>query len=389
MKKIFYTILAILMISAPAALKTALCADAAPGSVIRVLIIDDEARIHLALTCRYKIYGINSDRVLMEGPFLNTYVTAGKGGLQIGNKEMNIPGVNVKVSRDSSIYVNDRRFRGEIDIIRKDNGKLMVANRIGLDEYLYGVLYHEVSHRWPMEALKAQAIAARTFALYQARLNKTQPYDLRSDIYSQVYGGSTSEKWSTTRAVNLTKGEVLTYNQDIFPTYYHATCAGHTEDASNLWNVDLPPLKGVPCDFCKNSPHYKWQKDIPLWILQNKLNENGYKIGKIVSVGILSKNASGRVDKMEIKDDAGVSVILLGKDFRQIMGPNEIRSTKFDAAIKWGSLVLDGFGWGHGVGMCQWGAYGMSRKGKTADEILKYYYPGTEITQIDKVAGKV
>lgn len=283
---------------------------------------------------------------------------------------------------DGSTYVNGRRFRGAVDVIKKDNGKFMAINRIPLDEYLYGVLYHEVSHRWPMEALKVQAIAARTFAVYQAQQNKLQPYDLRSDVYSQMYGGRTSEKWSTTRAVNLTKGKVLKYKGEILPAYYHATCAGHTEDASNLWNVDMEPLKGVACDYCKGSPHYRWSRKIKLIDLENKLQDNGYKISGISSVSVLSRNASGRVDKLQIKWAGEGEVILSGKDFRQMIGPNEIRSTKFDVSLNDAALIIDGTGWGHGVGMCQWGAYGMARQGKTAEEILKYYYPGAEIADL-------
>ena len=236
-----------------------------------------------------------------------------------------------------------------------------------------------------MEVLKAQAIAARTFALYQIRQNKAQAYDLRNDIYSQVYGGRESEKWSTTVAVDRTKGEVLVYKDDIFPTYYHATCGGYTEDASNLWNVDLAPLKGVSCSFCSDSPHYRWTKAISLRTLEKKLKEGGYKIGKTSFVTILSKNRSGRVDKIEIKDDSGAAVVLTGKDFRQMLGPNDVSSTNFNASIRLGLLFLDGIGWGHGVGMCQWGAYGMARKGKKCDEILKYYYPGAEISTMDKI----
>jgi stage II sporulation protein D len=298
-------------------------------------------------------------------------------------------GISGRAEGKAKIYVGGRLFRGDVDIVRKENNKLMLINHIGLEDYLYGVLYHEVSHRWPMEALKAQAIAARTFALYQARQNKMQPYDLRSDIYSQVYGGSASERWSTTMAVNATKGEVLVYNGDLLPAYYHATCAGSTEDAANLWKVDIPPLKGVICNFCVKSPYYKWTKEIPLWSLEGKLRENGYKIDKIASVSILSRNKSGRVDKMEIKDNAGVSILLTGKDFRQIMGPNESRSTKFEISIKYGSLMIEGHGWGHGVGMCQWGAFGMASQGKKAEDILKFYYPGAEIAAIESIKSKL
>jgi len=283
---------------------------------------------------------------------------------------------------DGSTYVNGRRFRGAVDVIKKDNGKVMVINRIGLDDYLYGVLYHEVSHRWPMEVLKVQAIAARTFAVYQVRQSKSQPYDLRSDVYSQMYGGRTSEKWSTTRAVNLTKGKILKYKGEVLPAYYHATCAGHTEDASNLWKVDMEPLKGVACDFCKGSPHYRWSKKIKLVELENRLKDNGYKISDISSITVLSRNASGRVDKLEIKGAGDEAVVLSGKDFRQMIGPNDIRSAKFEVSLRAAALVVDGLGWGHGVGMCQWGAYGMARQGKKAEEILKYYYPGAEIANL-------
>lgn len=349
---------------------------------VRVLIIDDRGALALALKGRYTICALNSDRVLMSGPFLSSIVTGSKNGIIIADKEMKVRGIKISVARDSNIYVDNRRFRGRIDILLKDNGRLMVINYIKLDDYLYGVLYYEVSHRWPMEALKVQAIAARTFALYQARQNGLQPYDLRSDVYSQMYGGRTSEKWATTRAVNLTKGKVLALNSYLIPSYYHATCGGHTEDASNLWNINLPCLKGVACDFCKSSPHYKWTKEISPIALEDKLKDGGYKIGKVVSVVVLSKNGSGRVDKLEIKDDAGASVVLTGKDFRQLMGPNELRSTKFEASLKWNNLVLNGFGWGHGVGMCQWGAFGQAKAGKKADEILGYYYPGAEVTTI-------
>jgi stage II sporulation protein D len=381
--KIFRIIFVVILISAGLAHLSG--ADAASGNIVRVLIIDDKPSMQLLLKGRYAICEADSSRVLMEGAYLNTTVSSAKTGIGIGNKETNVRAIKIKVMRDSNIYVDGRRFRGEMDIIRKDNQELMAINHIDLDDYLYGVLYHEVSHRWPMEVLKAQAITARTFALYQARQGRLQPYDLRNDIYSQVYGGRTSEKWSTTRAVNLTRGKVLAYNNELLPAYYHATCAGYTEDASNLWSVDLTPLKGVPCLFCGKSPHYKWTKVIPLWKLSGKLNENGYKVGKIASVTILSRNKSGRVDKIEIKDDQGTAVVLSGKDFRQMIGPNELRSAKFDAAIKWGDLVLDGSGWGHGVGMCQWGAFEMARRGKKCEDILQYYYPGTEIVTIDKV----
>jgi len=360
-------------------------ASAAAGVNVRVAIIEDRTSIDLSLKGRYTIREVGTGRVLKEGPYFNGKVTASSDGLLIGGKMIGAANINIRVVRDSNIYIDTRRFRGNVDIVRKDNGKLLIINNIDMDDYLYGVLCHEVSHRWPAECLRAQAIVARTFALQQARDNKAAPYDLRCDIYSQVYGGRSGEKWSTTHAVDSTRGKILTFNGNIFPAYYHATCSGYTEDASNLWKIDLAPLKGVPCNFCGLSKHYRWVKEIPIAKVESAFNGAGYKIGRINSVRILSKNKSGRNDKIGFNDESGGFVTLTGKDFRRIFGPNEIRSAKFDSEIKRGNLILNGMGWGHGVGMCQWGAYGMSLKGKKCETILKYYYPGTEITTIDKL----
>jgi len=383
MKRRIFTVLipAILFLALPFAAYAA----PVPCVVVRVAIAEDRASIDLSVKGKYTIYAIGTGKALKEGTYLNGKVTAFSDGLRVDDQAFTGTGINIKTAKDSSIYIDSRCFRGSVDILRKDNGKLLVINNIDIDEYLYGVLYHEVSHRWPAECLKAQAIVARTFALYQARQNKLQPYDLRCDIYSQVYGGRSGEKWSTTHAVDSTRGKILTFNGDIFPAYYHATCSGYTEDALNLWNVDIVPLKGVPCNFCGQSKHYRWSKEIPLAKLESKLKESGSKIGRINLVKVLSKNKSGRNEKIEITDDTGNSVVLTGKDFRQIFGPNEVRSTKFDADIRGDKLVLNGMGWGHGVGMCQWGAFGMALKGKKCETILKYYYPGTEITTIDNL----
>jgi stage II sporulation protein D len=357
--------------------------------ILRVLVIDNKDSVLMAIKGRYGIYSTSSDKLLFGGYILHTIVGASDKGIMFGQRDLKFSKIRVVVPENAYIYIEGRAFRGSVDILRKGDMKMMVINRVPLEEYLYGVLYNEVSHRWPIEAIKAQAITARTFALYQARQNKLQDYDLTNDIYSQVYSGATSERWATTKAVKSTTGKVLTYKGDIFPTYYHATCGGHTESASNLWNIDLPCLKGVECGYCKESPHYKWTKIILLSDMEKKLNDAGYKLGKIKTVDIVSRNDSGRIDKIEIKDESSVSCILTAKYFRQMFGPNEIRSTNFEPSINGDNLILKGIGWGHGVGMCQWGAKGQSDKGKNCEEILEFYYPGAEITTIDKIGDKL
>ena len=230
-----------------------------------------------------------------------------------------------------------------------------------------------------MEALKAQAIAARTFALYQAGENKDKPYDLRNDIYSQVYGGRTSEKWSTNRAVDLTKGEVLTYKGEIIPAYFHATCAGMTAGAEELWKIDVPSLAGlVRCNYCRISPHYYWHARIPLSDIEEKLSESGRPVGQILKIKVISKTPSGRVGSLQIVGTVGEAVIA-AKDFRIWIGGDKMRSTLFTVELREDAAEFSGKGWGHGVGLCQWGALGQALLGRSHAEILKFYYPGSEI----------
>jgi stage II sporulation protein D len=361
------------------------CAPETPAQQapeVRVLIADGADSVALYIKGRYTITSPASGAVLLSGPQIETRISSAKDGIAMRGRTLDTRAVRISAPADSKIFIDKRPFRGELDVVRKADGKLMVVNVISVEDYLYGVLYNEVSHRWPMEALKAQAIASRTFALYQAKQARLQPYDLRSDVYSQVYSGSDFERRSTRMAVDVTRGKVLVYKGELLPAYYHAACSGGTEDASALWNIDIPPLKGVECDFCRDSKYYRWINNMPLRTVGKRLADAGYKIGSIISIRTLSKNGSGRVERLSITDTEGRSIAVSGKDFRQIIGPNEIRSAKFDVSVVPGQLVIEGRGWGHGVGMCQWGAFGQAKAGKKADEILGYYYPGAEVTTI-------
>jgi stage II sporulation protein D len=302
-----------------------------------------------------------------------------KTGIKIGEQDFKICCIRIAPERDATIYINDRRFRGEINLIRTQNLKLTVINTLDIEDYVRGVLYHEVSHLWPLEAIKAQAVATRSFALYQAGLNKDKDFDVSSDIYSQVYGGKTSEKYRTNAAVDKTKGEVLYYLGKILPAFFSATCAGHTEDAANLWNIDLAPLKGVVCNFCIDSPHYRWRKNFRLKNIEEKLRKADYDVSDIKEIRILKRNSSGRVEVLGVVCRDGSSVKISGKDFRQVIGPNEIKSNNYEIVMKGYYVDFLGHGWGHGVGFCQWGAKAMAEKGYNYIRILKYYYPGAEI----------
>ncbi|MBU1006447.1 MAG: SpoIID/LytB domain-containing protein [Candidatus Omnitrophica bacterium] len=340
---------------------------------VRILIINGDPEVTLRIRGPYGIVDLDNGQVLMEGRNLSDLI--------LSKNNIHSRGMKILAENRSRIYVNGREFRGGIDIIKDKDGKLLVVNHIDVEEYLYGVLYHEVSHLWPIEALKAQAIVSRTYALYQKIVSKNKDFDLFSNVYSQVYGGRRSETWRTTKAVNQTVGRVLTYDGKIFPTYYHATCGGHTSDVTTLWNIDVPALRGRPCDFCGMSPHYKWKKELTLSDVQDALEKGGYDI-QIVSFNILQRDPANRILELEIKGK-GSSIKLNGNKFRLLVGPNVLRSTNLEITVRGRYVTFSGKGWGHGIGMCQWGAYGMSLEGRKVEQILDYYYPGSEITRVE------
>jgi stage II sporulation protein D len=327
----------------------------------------------------------------MEGRNLPaSRVMSQQNGIFIGQNLLPVEKIKITAAKDITIEAKGKKrfYRGSIEVVRKPQRTMLVVNTLDIEDYIKGVLYHEVSHRWPIEAIKAQAVAARSYAFYQVKQNKAKPYDLTNDIYSQVYGGRGSEQYRTNLAVNRTIGEILAYDGEILPAYFHATCGGHTEDVSELWKQDLPPLKGVVCEFCRLSPHYFWKKNFQSKTIQDKLNHKGHKIGLIEKIEVVERNDSERVRQLRITDREGKTLEISGKDFRDIIGPNTIRSNNYEILMQGYYFDLIGKGWGHGVGLCQWGAYGMSLNHYDYLDILNYYYPGADLITITSYLDK-
>jgi len=348
---------------------------------IRVAVKQDASSLRLKVQGTYEVWDTTGNKVIYRGSGLNTTVTAYSGGILLGELKSCLNKLIIKSHDPDAIIIDGRMFRGEIQLIKKENNNILVINNIEFEDYVKGVLYHEASHYWPNEALKAQAIACRSYAISRVKESSTRDFDATADTYSQVYGGKTSERFRTNKAVDETMGEVLVYKGQVLPAYFHATCAGHTEDASNLWNIDILPLKGVACDFCKGSPHFSWHYVFSKKEIIEKLSSAGYKINQIKDIKIASRNKSGRVTSLVISSN-GDEVKVLAKDFRNILGPNIIRSTNFQVKVVKDDLVFEGIGWGHGVGLCQWGAYFMSKQDWDYKKILKYYYPGASISSL-------
>ncbi|MCK4648439.1 SpoIID/LytB domain-containing protein, partial [bacterium] len=230
--------------------------------------------------------------------------------------------------------------------------------------------------------LKAQAVASRTLALYRKRGERAKDYDLDATIFAQVYGGVEDEDQRTNQAVNKTRGKILTYRGKVINSVFHATCGGHTEEAKNVWlGSEEPCLKSISCTFCKNSPYYEWEKRIKERNLRNILEEKGLNLSRIKEIEITETSPSGRAIKIAIKHRKA-TLPLMANNFRLFVGPELIRSTLFTVSKEKSKFVFKGHGWGHGVGMCQWGARGMAEEGKDYKEILKHYYTGVKIEKV-------
>ncbi len=345
---------------------------------VRVAIAQGAGSVGIKIKGLFEIKDLEKDKVIHRAKSLNTTVTTSRDGINFGLLKSGSGRLFIHSDDPEAIMINGRIFRGNMEFIRTSENKLLVVNYVGLEPYIQGILYHEISHYWPQEALEAQAIISRTYALYQLQENSLKDFDLTSDIYSQVYGGQTSERYRTNKAVEATKGKVLFYQGRLIPSYFHATCGGHTEEAAELWNINLAPLRGVVCGFCKDSPHFNWHGDLKLKTIEEALAAGGFKIKDIKSIDIESRDRSGRITNLMISSGAK-TIKIPAKDFRSLIGPNIIKSTNFSVNVVNHDAVFEGVGWGHGVGLCQWGAYLMSKQGSKAEEILKYYYPGIDV----------
>ena len=350
---------------------------------VRVLIAEGRDSLEVTVKGKYTVRLLPSMSIVRAGEKMKREkLVSTLRGLRLGSQEWAASGISIEPANDRDLYVGDSRFRGDVSVFKTPAG-LSAVNRLDIEKYLYGVLHHEVAPWWPMEALKAQAVAARTYAFYQAQANKAALYDLKSSTSSQVYGGSTTERYRTRKAVDRTAGQVLTYEGKVFPAYFHATCAGITAGAQELWKINLPPIAGgVSCGYCRISPHFYWQARVPLSEIEADLAKYGKPAGRVLRVEPVTLTPSGRVGSLKITGTQGEAVIA-AKDFRVWVGGDLIKSTDFKVDVKEDAAEFHGKGWGHGVGLCQWGTLGQALLGRSYKNILSFYYPASALSNYE------
>jgi stage II sporulation protein D len=249
-----------------------------------------------------------------------------------------------------------------------------------LERYLIGVLEKEVAGTWPMEALKAQAVASRTYALYRKANPRHERFDLTADTSDQVFQQKRRHSDAVVQAVQETEGETLDFDGEIFQAFFHSCCGGMSERADQVWaGIKTPSLLTTHGDpYCNACPRNHWEYQMPREELTDLLRENGYPLREDWKIEIAKRDESGRVSEIRFGEDSDLP--LSGTKLREIVGYTKLPSTLFEIKDSENDrIVFSGKGSGHGVGLCQWGAKGMAEEGKNYREILEFYYPGATV----------
>lgn len=321
-------------------------------------------------------------RFFADEPKNPVEILAGPQGLTFQGEPTELQEL-IAASAGGDIHLNDLAIGGLLHIVLY-RGKLRLINELDVEEYLKGVVPVEISPKWHPEALKVQAIIARTYVLYQRQVNLGKEYDVLATTADQVYGGRKKEHPAADQAVAETSGLVLTFEGELILSAYHSTSAGPTENASEAWGMELPYLKGVSCPFDQNSPYYQWSRSFLMDAVQESFSKAGYTVGTIASLTPFRWTEAGRIGRLRLLHSQG-ELILKAEDLRRILGYTELPSTRFRIEKIGREIQIRGNGYGHGVGLCQWGAKEMAEMGYSYDKILKYYYPGVRVEPYSSV----
>lgn len=333
-----------------------------------------EASVEDAETGRVLVRGAVSGKVSLEGE-----------GIRIGARAFPAARILVRPVRDGDAVVNGIRYAGSLRLQPDAQGALQVLNLVPTERYLAGMLGCEVPLNWPEETLKAQAVAARTYAAVCRERRVAEPFDLADGTQDQCYQGMLKETPVTRRLVRDTAGTVLSYRHQPFIAFYSAVCGGHTADGPYVLREKAPwiaPLRGRPCPYCgKGLPadkqeRYRWTKRLPLPALEKALK---VKPGDLEGAEPVAPDAGGHAGLVRLRLKGGRTVDRLMPEFRPLSG---LSSSAWTARVEAGHLVVDGKGFGHGVGLCQWGAKRMGEEGFDHVEILRFYYPGADLQRL-------
>ncbi|MEX0939357.1 MAG: SpoIID/LytB domain-containing protein [Pirellulales bacterium] len=366
---------------------------------VRVLLGDvSRERFSLRIDGPYRVLGEDQWSIVAQGHKLGeTSVEAEPEGIRIGERDFPAPRLSIEVQRDGDLWVDDRRYRGSLQLIRRDDGPLSVVNVVPVEDYVASVLPSEMPADFPLAAQQAQAIVARSFVLYQMKTTgENRDYDVFDSQRSQAYGGMqyvadsgralAVESAASRRVIDQTRGMVLVYGDRLFCTYYAAVCGDHTLRGSDVFGDAAPPLVGVACVDCSDAPRYRWRQELLREQFEPKLRDYLVRIGE--DVGQIRSIHSAVDDPARLPQvivrgnqaEAQVSSV----NFRlYVLGAADAASARYELKLDGDRLDVHGRGWGHSVGLCQWGARGRAERGHDCHQILGHYYPGSELRVLE------
>ncbi len=359
---------------------------------IRVLLHNNIKEIQIEINQPYSVLNYKSKEILANrSDLINSVVYLKSGEFRTrpltSDSKLKDPTTFAKangnvsiISKDGFVRLNKSKYCGKLVLVPKENDRFSILEEIGIEKYLPGVVEGEMPIKWKDDALQAQVIAARTYAIYQKKIKSNALYHIsKLDL---AYNGSYMNQAKAIEIVDKSRGTVMVYDWELFPGYFHSTCGGHTEDINLIFNLrSIPPLSGVDCGHCTNSRYYHWKKTLRKSEIENKLNGTKAKVRNIRNITTEGIGPGGHCSTVKI-EHAGGTKRVNANDFRLIVGPNNLRSTAFKIRNSGSSFVFEGTGWGHGVGMCQYGTQDMAKSGFKWFDILRHYYPKIDLVKI-------
>ncbi|NOX57651.1 MAG: SpoIID/LytB domain-containing protein [Planctomycetes bacterium] len=398
-------VLALLIVSTPGCTREPAPVEAPLGvRPVRVLLFESGDGCELCVDAPFSLTTADGETI-DSGEALECARVTVNEGIRIGDLQTEEESVTLLVEGYGKTTIarfrkgekqTARSYAGEIEFSVRDDGVLRVVNRVDIESYISGVVPREASSAFGDESLKGQAIAARTYAMYIMAQRADRSYDLRASEGAQVYGGIATGSFGrrASEAVEATRGLVLSHSTPdgprVFCAYYSSACGGRSQSLSDVQQSKTPePLRGgVQCDFCSIAPKniYRWgpneiTKSKLLSRLQNrrKAFEGWTSIGDI---RVVKRTSFGRVQTVSVQSKKGEEILMRAEPFRLAVGSRTMRSTHCQILDSGASIRLtDGQGFGHGLGLCQWGMEGLARQGRQAGEILRFYYPGSRIVR--------
>jgi stage II sporulation protein D len=309
------------------------------------------------------------------------------GGLLLAGAIQAGPTLDVSPTAGHTLSIDGHDYRGSAIVQLDVDGTLDVINVVDLEQYLYGVVGSEMEPSWAPAALQAQAIVARTYAVAHLGTREWLGYDLLAGEQDQAYRGMDAEAPTVVAAVDATHGTILIFGSDLVHAYYSDSDGGFTAGGDAL-DDPQPYLRPERDPYCAASALDHWVADVPLDDFQSEVAARYGDVGTILDIAASGADASGRIEAVTVHGSER-SLTIPTTEFRTIAGSHVVRSTLISSlSVAGGDIHVEGDGFGHGVGMAQTGANAMAEAGKTARDILAFYYPGAQFAQIADALGR-